>query len=634
MAWDRTVGKEYLISSGHWNEHVALTKNISSNLLSWKKISGLSDIAPSSATGGQVLAWNTSLNKYTPSTITLAGTTNLSDVIINTNKGWLSYGITGMGYLSSNAVSGGIVSAKKIHSGPISSNIISGGQLTTDKIVIPHGTDGITFVDTNTKIYESVDALYLEADDDLILNPDDDISIRRDGTAYARFGGHERGLQIRRTGAMTAPAYTLQIIGSIFGTEISGTSIRGATVKGGWSGSVIKSVYIESSAKYSNAYTSGAKYTKAYLSGQKAMYDIRDADDIDNGVGGGWDSTAFTNSGIKWNGTYWVPMPSGGSGGGGGGTPGGITTGDVQYRIDASTFGAESNFNYNATDNSLNVYHISAITISAQIISGGSWSGAVIDSRYIASSAKYSETYNWYDTSSSKLSNYLASGDEYSTAYSERGSQIDGDDLTWDGSQLNVDDSFIRNDVNDSTTGVITAAGFKTTAYISSTILSGGAIKGRWQGATIDDDYIESGTKFQTAYEWFSQSSQALSGYYASGDEYSAAYASAQALKEHALQTIISGQYIKGYIASANTVSRYYPSTLGALHQYLSGLTDVADMTNKSDGYVLSWDSTQSKWSSQTSTTVPSGTNGFIQFDNANSFSADASLTWDNSNNI
>jgi len=57
---------------------------------------------------------------------------------------------------------------------------------------------------------------------------------------------------------------------------------------------------------------SGQKYSQAYASAQVAMYEISDG--IDS-----WDSDTFLNSGILWNGSNWVAMPSGGSGGEGAG---------------------------------------------------------------------------------------------------------------------------------------------------------------------------------------------------------------------------------------------------------------------------------------------------------------------------
>jgi len=43
----------------------------------------------------------------------------------------------------------------------------------------------------------------------------------------------------------------------------------------------------------------------------------------------------------------------------------------------------------------------------------------------------------------------------------------------------------------------------------------------------------------------------------------------------------------------------YYPSSLGKTHSVLSGLEDIADITNKSDDDVLTWIESQSLWSSQ-----------------------------------
>jgi len=55
---------------------------------------------------------------------------------------------------------------------------------------------------------------------------------------------------------------------------------------------------------------SGQEYSQAYASAQIALYKIQ------HGITS-WDNTEFINSGIKWNGTNWIAMPSGGSGGDG-----------------------------------------------------------------------------------------------------------------------------------------------------------------------------------------------------------------------------------------------------------------------------------------------------------------------------
>jgi hypothetical protein len=53
---------------------------------------------------------------------------------------------------------------------------------------------------------------------------------------------------------------------------------------------------------------------------------------------------------------------------------------------------------------------------------------------------------------------------EAEAAHNERGSQVGGTNLTWDGSELDVDDAFLVNNASDETTGTITAAGFTTVA--------------------------------------------------------------------------------------------------------------------------------------------------------------------------
>ena len=127
---------------------------------------------------------------------------------------------------------------------------------------------------------------------------------------------------------------------------------------------------------------------------------------------------------------------------------------------------------------------------------------------YATISGNAVDTKAWYDESSSKISDFIASGDKYSTAYTERGSQIDGDGLAWDGTNLDVQ-------------------GYAT--------ISGNA---------------------RDSKEWYDTSSQKLSD--------------------------ISGNLVN----KINAVN-------------LADLDDITDMTNKSDNDVLTWDTTQSKWSSQ-----------------------------------
>ncbi len=610
MSFTDSKSAGQIIASSDYNDHVDFSESISSNLLTWKKVSGLSDITPSSPTQGQVLAWDSTLSKYTPSTITVAGTTNLSDVIINTNKGWKSYGISGLSYLSSQTLS---------------------GQLTARKIIVATGTDGLQFYDTNAKIYRSTgDDLVILSEDDIIINSDDDVDIQRDGTTYARFYGNERKLYIADTGGMISPAYTLQVNGNISGSSIiagtiSGSIISGTTIYGTWAGDEISSIYIMSSAKWSKIYHSGNEYSVAYASSQIAMYSIVHADDIDDGVGGGWDSTAFTNSGMLWNGTYWVPMPSGGSGGGGS-SPGGVTAGDIQYRIDASTFGGESNFNYDSDSNTLDLYHLSSITISAQIISGGAWSGAVIHSRYIASSSKYSNAYQWFNESSQKISLMVASGNEYSAAYAsaqatkelayKNGEDVDGDDLTWDGTEFNVDSVFLRNDGDTSTSHKITATkGFS--GPVSGARISGGTIIGTWAGDTINNVYLDSGSEFQLAYTWYSESSSKLSFLASSGNEYSQAYASAQALKVHSFHHKVSSQYIVGYIASSTAKTRFLQSGnifISISSQAISGGTIVGN-TITTKGIISSQAGFMAHYISANSTNITAAMGGSLVSD-------------------
>jgi len=665
MAFTDTKSAGDLIRSADWNSFVDFTESISSNH-AWSTVSGATDITwDSESFHGSGIRWNKNTQKWvTFNASAIAGgilhiIEDLTPQLGADLDGRSTYGVYDVTYISSQGYSGSKLAggllgtgdnqaasgshthdalshyiasttalSKFVHSGVILNNIssqkISGGTIKTASISI-RGTD--------TQIIRTGEDLQLDADDDILINPDDDVYIRRDGTTYALFGGHEKGLYITKGTSVLSPTYNIQTDGSISGNNITtysitGSYISGIIIRGLWSGQVIESKYLDSSAKWSKIYHSGNEYTSAYESGQIAMYKIVHAEDIDDGAGGGWDSVAFTNSGLKWDGTNWVPMPSGGSGGGGGGTPGGTNAGEIQYRVDASTFGAETNFSYDTTLDRLDVYHISAISISAQAISGGYWSGAVIHSQYLMSSSKYDELYTWYTNSSLRISEYIASGDEYSTAYTERGSQIAGDDLTWDGSNINVDDRFLRNYEDDSTTYKITVGRLYSTGPISGGLISGTVIHGDWIGKQISSQYLKSGSVFQSAYDWYSDSSSKISEAIASGNEYTSAYKSSQASKIHAYHAVISSQYIDDYIASSTVLNKFYQSSEGLTRSYLSGLRDVADMDNKADGYVLTYDTTQAKWSAQSVTATPGGGDHYVQFNDSATLGGDSSFTW------
>ena len=96
----------------------------------------------------------------------------------------------------------------------------------------------------------------------------------------------------------------------------------------------------------------------------------------------------------------------------------------------------------------------------------------------ISSNAQWAK--NWLNVSGSQLSNFLASGDEYSTAYAERGSQIAGDNLTWNGSQLDATagDATIAGDLDGNLSGASYTYGLKDIDFVSSQAISGGTIIG------------------------------------------------------------------------------------------------------------------------------------------------------------
>lgn len=150
-----------------------------------------------------------------------------------------------------------------------------------------------------------------------------------------------------------------------------------------------------------------------------------------------------------------------------------------------------------------------------------------------ASGTKYSLVYTWYSESSSKISAYVVSGDKYSTAYSERGSQISGDGLFWDGSNLDV-------------------GGY---SIISS-------------NAKIGADSVASGNEYTWAYDWINQSGSQLSDFLASGDEYSTSY-SERGSQIAGLGLTWDGSEldIDDYIASATALANFAGSSNYSTHK-------------------------------------------------------------------
>ena len=59
-------------------------------------------------------------------------------------------------------------------------------------------------------------------------------------------------------------------------------------------------------------------------------------------------------------------------------------------------------------------------------------------SQYSSDKSNFQSAYDWVNSSSQRYEELLASGTKYTTAYDERGSQIAGNNLTWNGSQLDA----------------------------------------------------------------------------------------------------------------------------------------------------------------------------------------------------
>ena len=102
---------------------------------------------------------------------------------------------------------------------------------------------------------------------------------------------------------------------SIHFTQSNITTV-GTIGTGVWEGTTLDEAYIESGSQYQQAYQSSQLLRDLAF---KSTYSITGASDIDDGIGGGWNSTRYHHSGIMWdsNDNRWEPMPSGGGGGAG-----------------------------------------------------------------------------------------------------------------------------------------------------------------------------------------------------------------------------------------------------------------------------------------------------------------------------
>jgi len=298
------------------------------------------------------------------------------------------------------------------------------------------------------------------------------------------------------------------------GKGISSQAISGGTIKGTWAGDTIGSDYLKSGTEYQSAYdwmvNSGAKYS---LSTQTAMYELRDAADMD------WTS-AFHNSGIYWdndNLKWYAFSTAGGGGGGGSGTPGNPAT-SVQFN-DGGSFGGDTTFTWDKDANILTVIGV----ISSQIISGGTykgiWNGDAIDYNYLdttalpAISANIIDASNWITGSGSRYENLLASGTKYSNIYNS------GNEYS------TVYDWFVAS-------------------------------------AQALSSYQASGDEWSSTYNWYTESSSRISEFVSSGNEYSAAYQSGQRVKDlfdHELY-ITSSTALSVFADSSNVQTKFIHS--------------------------------------------------------------------------
>jgi len=227
-----------------------------------------------------------------------------------------------------------------------------------------------------------------------------------------------------------------------------------------------------------------------------------------------------------------------------------ITSSDYNIRTDLIKTISGSHFGFSG--NARNLFHPSGLIISGQEYSQAYASAQrvkdLFDSElYSLSSNLYNRT--WINTFSGNV-NWIVSSQDAAIMPS----RSDGDVLTWDTTQ----NKWSSQSVATSDVAWSSAAdfyGFSSNARVLFYPSSLG--KGISSNVKILDD-------------WFEASSSKISDFVASGDEYSAAYASAQILKDMAFQSLVSSNMLKSgttytnihdwWVASGESYSKAYAS--------------------------------------------------------------------------
>ena len=349
IMWNDLVDDLYMSSNaGSPSANIAALIDWSSNA----KISHLSDIRDNwnSATWhNSSIIWSNTLQNWLPYK-SGAGTGGIDDIVEDTtpqlggNLDANSKGIYNATGISGTKISGGVIYTDNID------------VRTSPLVISENGTNYFTILETAAGVIlkgkdstlktfqilpNTIDPqpyIVFEGNDDIIYNVS---SSKYHKFQTDKFGYAQDGVNIYSPVVWSDGLY--KVSGQIAGSEKSSTPliIQGNVldlyprVKLVGSGNLELSAGKDDDILMNIGSALSFKIDSSYISAQTGLYSgfvsssrisantlyfkLSQAQDIDDGAGGGWDSSAYNNSGIKWDATEgrWEPMPSGGSGGGG-----------------------------------------------------------------------------------------------------------------------------------------------------------------------------------------------------------------------------------------------------------------------------------------------------------------------------
>jgi len=380
-------------------------------------------------------------------------------------------------------------------------------------------------------------------------------------------------------------------------------------------------LYTVSASVYAEVVASGEKWYKAYQSGTKAVPDAS----LGTGIltrtaaftyGSVTDNSAqwnvITTSGTKYSDIYtWFNASSG--------VFDGLKDSGTKYSDTYSWYNASGNQFKNWLDSGekLSRWFSESSTKLGGLGGTLTWDAlATVSSNALSganigySGTKYSEVYNWYNTSSNQYSNWLSSGEKLSRWFSESSmklGEIGSSGEKWykayQSGQKAVPDASLSVGIVNRTAAFTYAAITDNSAQWNAIATSGEKYTDvyNWFNASSSgfDGLLDSGTKYSKTYSWFNASANTFDGLKDSGTKYSDTYSWYNA----------TGNQFANWLASGEKLSRWFKESsqmLGSGTMYSKAYASAnalrelsfqpATITTPLSGQVLTYKQNNARW--------------------------------------